>query len=219
MNGSHARSRLYRHVCPPGSELADAILQQELIRGDEAEKLKTHPVAVWLENRIALDNRDGVLVRGKPKRLSQIISALSLRKLSCRKKPCIDFSWKQLLQWISIVERKTTKRLASPTPCFHLSSINSYPKQVRYIPLSTKTTNRYITLEPGVFKHDEADKKPIFPNVFSRASGHAFICVSRLGDKLEPREFRDSSEGDTEATDGYLCIPDEDVKSLYELEL
>ena len=69
--------------------------------------------------------------------------------------------------------------------------------------------NRFITLEPGVFKNDEAAKKPIFPNVFSRASGHAFICVSRVGDQLEPREFRDSSDDDAESTDGYLIVGDD----------
>ena len=64
---------------------------------------------------------------------------------------------------------------------------------------------RFITLEPGVYKQDEEEKKPIFANVFSRASGHAFICVSRIGNRLEPREFRDSSE-ENEATDGYLIV-------------
>ena len=49
--------------------------------------------------------------------------------------------------------------------------------------------NRFITLEPGMYKEDEAEKKPIFPNVFSRASGHPFICVSRVGDRLEPGSF------------------------------
>ena len=59
--------------------------------------------------------------------------------------------------------------------------------------------NRFITLEPGMYKEDEAENKPIFPNVFSRASGHAFICVSRSGDRLEPREFREYTD-DEETT-------------------
>jgi hypothetical protein len=40
--------------------------------------------------------------------------------------------------------------------------------------------NRFITLEPGIYKQDDGNKKPIFPNVFSRATGHPFICVSRV---------------------------------------
>ena len=80
--------------------------------------------------------------------------------------------------------------------------------------------SRFITLEPGVYKQDEEDKKPIFPNVFSRTTGQAFICVSRTGNRLEPREFRESSEEDEEATDGYLIVgediwdPSEDLELL-----
>ena len=55
--------------------------------------------------------------------------------------------------------------------------------------------DRFITLEPGIYKQDEENKKPIFPNVFSRATGHPFICVSRVDNRLEPREFRDQFRG------------------------
>ena len=74
--------------------------------------------------------------------------------------------------------------------------------------------HRDISLEPGVYKIDEADKKPIFPNVFSRASGHPFICVSLVGARLEPREFREMTE-DEESNDGYLLIGD-DIWNLVE---
>jgi superfamily II DNA/RNA helicase len=211
-----ARSFSLPGSIPTGIELADAItagVNQEA----EAEKLKTHPVAVWLENRIALDNRDGVLVRGKPKRLSQIITALSSES-GLSEETCADFL-KQLLQWISIANKKLRDAGIPYTLLpFKLHQFISQTGSV-YTTLD-QDEKRYITLEPGVFKHDEAEKKPIFPNVFSRASGHAFICVSRLGDKLEPREFRDGSEDDTEATDGYLIVgenvwdPSEDSEFL-----
>ena len=45
--------------------------------------------------------------------------------------------------------------------------------------------DRFITLEPGIYKEDDEAKRPIFRNVFSRATGHPFICVSRVGDRLE----------------------------------
>jgi hypothetical protein len=79
--------------------------------------------------------------------------------------------------------------------------------------------NRFITLEPGIFKADEEDKKPIFPNVFSRASGHAFICVSKIGNRLEPREFRESSDEDSQATDGYLIVGEDIWDPLEDSEL
>jgi hypothetical protein len=79
--------------------------------------------------------------------------------------------------------------------------------------------NRFITLEPGVYKADEEDKKPIFPNVFSRASGHALICVSRIESRLEPREFRESSDEESQATDGYLIVGEEIWDPLEDSEL
>jgi hypothetical protein len=67
--------------------------------------------------------------------------------------------------------------------------------------------SRYITLEPGIYKKD-SDNKPIFPNVFSRGSGKAFICVSRSGSRLMPRELTEYVE-DEETTDGYLIVGDD----------
>ncbi|MCA9468582.1 MAG: DEAD/DEAH box helicase [Nitrospira sp.] len=202
INERLTRSFSFSGIIPPRRELNNAITAGVSL-SDNTEKLKTHPVAVWLENRIALDDRDGILVRGKPKRLAQIITALAT-EADLPEEICKSFL-KQLLQWISMANKQVQDAGSTYTLLpFKLHQFISQTGSV-YTTLE-QDENRHITLEPGVFKHDEADKKPIFPNVFSRASGHAFICVSRLGDKLEPREFRDSSEDDIEATDGYLIV-------------
>ena len=87
---------------------------------------------------------------------------------------------------------------------------------------------RFITLDPNVRHHEVAGTvKPLYPVVFSRGSGHEFICVSLKPDgTLEPREFRDIDEDEDlpegEATcDGYLLTGDnvwdeEDCESLPE---
>ncbi len=216
VNETLTRSFSFNGIVPTGSELA-AVIEAGVNSGDEIEKLKTHPVAVWLENRIALDIRDGVLVRGNPKRISQIVATLSTES-GQPEKICRDFLI-QLLQWISAANKQLQDSGIPYTLLpFKLHQFISQTGSV-YTTLD-QDENRFITLEPGVFKKDEEDKKPIFPNVFSRASGHAFICVSHTGDRLEPREFRDSSEDDTEATDGYLIIgedvwdPQEDIDFL-----
>jgi hypothetical protein len=112
-----------------------------------------------------------------------------------------------LLQWISVVnvhlQQSGERYTLLP---FKLHQFISQTGSV-YTTLD-QDENRYITLEPGMFKEDEADKKPIFPNVFSRTSGHPFICVSRVGDRLEPREFREITD-DEETNDGYLIIGDD----------
>src|SRR5262249_4909653 len=123
----------------------------------------------------------------------------------------------QLLQWISIVNlqlQQDSRRTLLP---FKLHQFISQTGSV-YTTLD-QDENRFVTLEPGVYKQDEADKKPIFPNVFSRATGHAFICVSRVDNRLEPREFRESSEDDTAATDGYLIIGEDVWNPLEDYQL
>ncbi len=63
---------------------------------------------------------------------------------------------------------------------------------------------------------------PIFPNVFSRATGHPFICVSLVDGQLKPREFRAAGDDEEDSTDGYLIIgdeiwdPDQDIDYLPE---
>lgn len=216
VNETLTRSFAFNGTIPTGTELAATIAAGINPEGD-LEKLKAHPVAVWLENTIALDIRDDVLVRGKPKRIFQIVAALATES-GQSETTCRNFL-EQLLQWISTANKQLQDSGVSYTLLpFKLHQFISQTGSV-YTTLD-QDEHRFITLEPGVYKKDEKEKKPIFPNVFSRASGHAFLCVARIEDRLEPREFRDSSEDDAEATDGYLIIgkdvwdPEEDSGSL-----
>ncbi len=186
----------------------------DLARGES--ELKAHPVAIWLENAIALEDREGQLVRGKPRRLSEIANALAEASNSPPEQ-CQAFL-QDLLQWISIVNQnlQNNGRRYTLLP-FKLHQFISQTGSV-YTTLD-QDENRFITLEPGVYRVEDGAKKPIYPSVFSRASGHAFICVSRQGNKLEPREFRVSSTDDDDATDGYLIIGDEIWDPLEDLEL
>jgi hypothetical protein len=111
----------------------------------------------------------------------------------------------RLLQWISQINlglQASGKRYTALP--FKLHQFISQTGSV-YTTLD-QDVNRFITLEPWVFKNDDDSKKPIFPNVFSRASGQAFICVTRVGDHLESREFRESSDEDDGGQDGYLIV-------------
>src|SRR5262249_42772881 len=63
------RSLSFSDVIPTGAELAAAI-QRGINPNDEADILQAHPVAIWLENHVALEECDGHLVRRKPQRIS-----------------------------------------------------------------------------------------------------------------------------------------------------
>ncbi len=216
INEKLTRSLSFEGSFPAKAELATSILAG-IPTEAPVEKLKKHPIAIWLENRIALDENNGELQRRKPQPVSKIIQSLS-EDSGVETEICQKFLV-ELLQWISIVNQRLQDAGDRYTYLpFKLHQFISQTGSV-YTTLD-QDNNRHITLEPGVYKKDEDEKKPIFPNVFSRSSGHAFICVSRNGNRLEPREFRaNSGDGDEcETTDGYLIIGDDIWDPVDDLE-
>ena len=215
------RSLAFNQQMPTGLELATAI-HAGVNLDDALDALRAHPAAIWLENQVALEERDGELARRKPQRIGEIVEALA-HDAGLGFDLCRSFL-ADMLQWISLVNKRMQDGGQRYTVLpFKLHQFISQTGSV-YTTLD-QDEDRFITLEPGVFKQDEVEKKPIFPNLFSRASGHAFLCVSRKGDHLEPREFRSSGDDDSDeaaTTDGYLIIgdevwdPDEDMDYLPE---
>ena len=214
------RSLAFNNQLPSPTQLSAAVVAG-VNPDDDVEKLKTHPVAIWLENQIALETRESELVRGKPRRISEIVTELAAAS-NQPEEMCRGFLEK-LLQWISSANQRlqATGQRYTILP-FKLHQFISQTGSV-YTTLD-QDEQRFITLQPGVFQQNQENKKPIFPNVFSRAGGHAFICVSRIGSHLEPREFRESSDedDDAETNDGYLIVgedvwtPTDDCESLPE---
>lgn len=212
------RSCSFNGTIPGGKELAKA-LEAGAPPVVDLPTLKDNPAGIWLENRMALDVQEGELVRGKPRRISDIVSLLS-QESGVPEDSCRRFL-EQLLQSISAANKRLRDAgiIYTLLP-FKLHQFISQTGAV-YTTLD-QDENRFITLEPGIYKQDEDDKKPIFPIVFSRASGHPFICVSHTGNRLEPREFRESSEDEDQGNDGYLIAtegvwdPEEDIDFLPE---
>jgi ATP-dependent helicase YprA (DUF1998 family) len=97
------RSLSFANIMPTGAELATA-MQYGINPEDDVDTLKTHLVAVWLENRVALEERDGHLVRRTPQRISDIVAALAqesgVAEDVCRQ--CLA----DLLQWTSAVNQR-----------------------------------------------------------------------------------------------------------------
>lgn len=218
INETLDRSLEFRGEVPVGETLSRAIAAPINVEHG-VEELRAHPAAIWLENRVAIAQSSGHLVRGKPKRVSDVVKSLAqdsgAAEAAC--KQCIA----SLLLWISAINQRLHAGGQRYTILpFKIHQFISQTGSV-YTTLD-QDDQRFISLEPGVFKLDEEGKKPIFPNVFSRATGHAFICVSRTGNQLEPREFRAGTDEDEDATDGYLIIgediwdPEEDFENLPE---
>jgi superfamily II DNA/RNA helicase len=204
----------------PGKDALAQAIDAGVELGSDAEALKRHPVAIWLEAQVALEEREGQLFRRKPQHIGEVIKALG--SASGRTEEVCREHLASMLEWISAVNVRLQDAGQRYTILpFKLHQFISQTGSV-YTTLD-QDEHRFITLEPGMYKQDDPDKKPIFQNVFSRASGHPFICVTLAGDKLEPREFRESTGDDDEENvnlDGYLIIgeevwdPEEDIHFL-----
>jgi superfamily II DNA/RNA helicase len=200
---------------PSNVALAEAVRTGVVVSAD-VEALRSHPLAVWMEREAAVEERDGRLVRRRPRSVGDLSKLLSEETgetpSTCRT------VLEQILLWISAVnesiQRSGSRNTILP---FRLHQFISQTGSV-YTTLD-QGEDRFITLEPGIYRLDDETQKPIYPNVFSRPSGHPFICVTMEGDKLIPREFLDSSEDDEDSTKGYLIVgdvwnPEEDLDSL-----
>ncbi|MEI7902060.1 MAG: DEAD/DEAH box helicase, partial [bacterium] len=203
----------------PARDTLAAAIAQGIDIGKDITVLKSHPLAVWLENRIAIESHEGRIVRRQPLPINVVVAALAadsgMAEAVCQ--ACLA----DLLLWISTVNQRVIASGSRYTILpYKLHQFIAQTGSV-YTTLD-QGTERFITLEPGIYKQDDANKKPIFPNVFSRSTGHPLICVSRKGDLLEPREFRAVSDDEDQSTDGYLIVgediwdPSEDMESLPE---
>lgn len=210
-----ARSLSDSASVPGRSQLAAGIFTGASLE-NSTNKLKAHPVAVWLENCIALLELDGHLLRRKPQRMSEVVARLATDS-GLATEQCKEFLI-TLLQSISSVNQ--TLQAAGHRYTILPFKLHQFISQTGSVYATLdQDAGRFLTLEPGVYKQDEEGKKAIYPNVFSRASGQAFICVARVGNQLLPREFREISE-EEETTDGYLIVgddiwdPTEDLENL-----
>jgi superfamily II DNA/RNA helicase len=202
----------------PGKDLLSSALASQVDREADVTTLRSHPTAVWLENKIALRESDGELVRNIPRTFSEIVRLLSVD--SGHDAEVCTSHLSDMMDWINRVNEQSTDPRYSYLP-FKLHQFFAQTGSV-YTSLATNG-NRHLTLEPGVYKADrEGKKQPIFPNVFSRGSGHAFLCVykDQEENQLIPREFDDRDREGKTCIPGYLITnedvwdPDGDLESL-----
>jgi superfamily II DNA or RNA helicase len=205
-----ARSLKYSGQLPDRDTLARTITAGIDISAGEGQ-LRTNPVAIWLENSIALEETEGHIRRRTPLRIGAVVAALS--GASGQPEPDCKRVLADLLLWISTVNQSLMKTGSRYTILpFKLHQFIAQTGSV-YTTLDQDESKRFVTLEPGIYKQDDENNKPIYPNVFSRASGHPFLSVSLANGRLEPREFRASSNEDDDRADqkkdGYLIVGEE----------
>jgi len=215
------RSFEWSGALPDKAGLAAAV-QSSINEDAGLEALRNHTSSVWLENRVALEEREGELIRGRPIRFSEVVALLSgdsgVEAVRCKA------HLESLLRWIARVNlaHANQKPRISVLP-FKLHQFLAQTGAV-YTTLESEPERRSITLSPARYVEHSEDQRRLFPNVFSRISGHAYICVRKNPESgfLEPREFRDITENDGQPNlnDGYIIVGDdvwnaaEDLPSL-----
>ena len=199
---------LVRSLAATSVQVSKQKLQAAILAGIDVKAsestLRKHPVAIWMENRIAIEERDKRLVRRMPMGFDDVVQTLvtdsDMPEISCRS------ALEETLQWVSEVNTRIQEKGSRYTLLpFKLHQFIAQTGSV-YTTLE-QGNDRFITLDPGIYKHNDKDT-PIFANVFSRTTGHSFICVSLTNGQLKPREFRSAGDGDGDEahTDGYLIV-------------
>ncbi|KKL04598.1 hypothetical protein LCGC14_2614450, partial [marine sediment metagenome] len=201
---------------PDKETLIDA-LENEINTDASEENLKNFPLSTWLENKIALTENDGMLVRQKPMKFTQVVKYLA-------EETGLDFSicksqLKNYLSWLSNVNKNLKDKIYAYLP-YKVHQLISQTGAV-YVSLDN-SEDRHISLNPVNHKGRGDSKIPLFPVVFSRISGHEFICVNEDIDNeaLRPREFREILSGEEDIKSGYVILgndiwnPETDLEQL-----
>lgn len=192
-----------------------ACLTEGLPNGKSDDEFANYPTAIWIEAEIALDDKDGRIVRRKPFTISDIAKKLSDITQA-------DFTASlnhiiQLLEWANELNSRPGKR-KNYLP-FRIHQFIAQTGTV-YATLGNRA-NRELRLEAGRY----ADKNTnLFALLFSRDSGHEFytVTLNESSSKILPREPFDyiPSDDDTDNTeDGYIIIQHpEDEELLWDYE-
>jgi len=201
---------------PVKKELAEA-LERKIDPDAPEEKLKSFPMSIWLENKIALDESSGTLIRHRPMQFSQI--ALWLSEDTGLDLSICESQLKTFLRWISNVNEKLEDKRYTYLP-YKIHQLISQTGTV-YVSLDDGP-DRTISLDPASHKGQGDNRIPLFPVTFSRISGHEFICVNKDLDSetLRPREFSEILSDEEDTTSGYVIMgenvwnPETDLEQL-----
>lgn len=194
--------------------LQTCILQPVPIDGTAAQ-FEQFNSAIWIERQIALEEKEGRLVRRKPNILSKI--AEQLAEAAQVDKEIAKIHLSQLLEWANHLNSHPDKQ-RNFLP-FRIHQFIAQTGSV-YATLGSRQT-RQMRLEAGLY----ADKNTnLYPILFSRDSGHEFYCVTLNEDKalILPREPFDHVPNDEEndnIREGYIIMQHpEDEEPLWDFD-
>lgn len=199
----------------PSNEDIQGAIQSGISVTSSANEFERHPTANWIEEQIALELKEGILVRRKPIELSKI--AEQLAEYTGTKIEDAVNHLEQLLEWANVLNTNPAKQK------------NFLPYRIHQFIAQTGSVystlgdqkSRELRLDAGLYADNKETK--LFPMVFSRTSGHEFTCVKlNLNDSIiQYREFYDivDEEDETAIEEGYIFIQHvEDEEPIWDAE-
>ncbi|TDQ33375.1 DEAD/DEAH box helicase [Zeaxanthinibacter enoshimensis] len=167
-----------------------------------AEEFIRHPLAIWLENDIALvELEDGVLQRAKPCTLTEISENLA-EHTHIDLKTCKD-RLVELLEWAESLNESAARKQKRQS--YLPFKFHQFVAQTGNVSVTLETPGeRQITLETALYTRDKESGRQIhvFPVLFSRYSGHEYICVRKDLENgiIVPRDTKDLPEKITKSS-------------------
>lgn len=206
----------------PGHEEVAIVLDQGIEQDGDETQLRCHPLALWLEDQIGLEQiGSDWLRRRKPFAKSEAIQLLADH--ARRPFRLAEKAFENLLIWSERInvqlKQKGERRAYFP---FRLHQFISQTGGV-YVTLD-HPDDREITLEAGHFiRNNRGEDQRLYQIVFSRASGHEFICVRKDPEsgKLLARDFNDylHDDEDDQKVAGYIIPQGEGEAPIWHEEL
>ncbi len=171
---------------PDKNELKKTI--EEKVQNKSKDELLCNPIAIWLERKIGIKEDGNNKVRNNPQSLSDIAKQLSVETDSSVEK-CQQNIVEILTQAESINIKSVQEKNKETILPFKLHQFISQTGYV-YVTLQ-KSGERFITLDtsPTVKFSENGPEIPVFQTVFSRISGHEFICVRKDYDDPDGKKF------------------------------
>jgi len=176
-------------------------------------EFEQHQTSNWLEENIALELKEEVLVRRKPLTIPEISKQLSEycgEPIDKCEQHILD-----LLEWANRLNSHIEKDQRKNYLPYRIHQFIAQTGSV-YATLGSQN-DRQLFLDAGLYAEDKDTF--IFPLVFSRSSGHEMYCVNlnENENRILPREFynlNDSEEEEERTTSGYVFIQHSEDEEL-----
>lgn len=200
---------------PTPEQIRASIVQGVPQGSSDDEALCKHPLALWIENAIALEFTHDLLKRRKPVDIPTMVTRLT-EYIGGNPKDN-EMHLQGMLFWINRINSHKTDKKKSYLPF----KLHQFIAQTGFVYATLGSKNRIISLDPGRQITVESEVRNLYPMVFSRATGAEFFCVSL--DEIQKRMIarqQDEAAQSASQTAGYVMPdrtwwnPEEDFENL-----